>query len=276
MTATEQDFRVYVGDVVDLEVTITDGATPPAPINLTGYTAFTWTVKAFGFTDDIVADITKTLTNGITVTDAVNGILVINLLRIDTLEMAGDYYHELVAVDGSGNVAMVMNGKLRVDVYNPQPHNVSYMTIADADKYFLNRVNTAAWTGATDGLKLQALITATNKIDANYIKGRKTSPTQVLEFPRYPDTLVPRQIQIACCEEAIAIIEAYNATLAGASGNRLTLQQAGVKEFRLGDLSEVYDLNRTDKRQENLNQRFISNTAANMVRLWVGGSYAIC
>lgn len=89
----------------------------------------------------------------------------------------------------------------------------SYITIAFADSYFLDRA-VAAWTGA-DSVKQAALIKATDFIDARWGKkflGVKQFPTvQALQFPRTGkdndgnamDDLVPVAVQKACAEYAL-------------------------------------------------------------------------
>lgn len=60
----------------------------------------------------------------------------------------------------------------------------SYVTIAEADIYFLNRLDVAAWGEVDDDKKSQALITATALLDTLAWTGYAISESQLLAFPR--------------------------------------------------------------------------------------------
>jgi hypothetical protein len=60
----------------------------------------------------------------------------------------------------------------------------SYVTVAEADSYFGDRLDVAAWTSATATQKAQALITATRLLDELDWTGIAVSETQNLAFPR--------------------------------------------------------------------------------------------
>jgi len=68
----------------------------------------------------------------------------------------------------------------------------SYVDLADADIYFGDRLDVAAWTGATDALKEQALVTATSMLDEQRWVGIAVSATQPLAFPRIGTYFDPR------------------------------------------------------------------------------------
>ena len=68
-----------------------------------------------------------------------------------------------------------------------------YVTLAEAEAYFLNRLNSSVngdWTNdsagvaRTDDVKKAALITATLRIDEEMFLGSKSSTTQALKWPR--------------------------------------------------------------------------------------------
>lgn len=62
----------------------------------------------------------------------------------------------------------------------------SYLTLAEADAYFLDALHATAWTSATEGDRGKAIVSATRFIDAKFIfKGVKTDQAQALSFPRY-------------------------------------------------------------------------------------------
>ena len=84
-----------------------------------------------------------------------------------------------------------------------------YITIDDADTYFSERLRTSAWDNTSDsgGDKLKALLEATRMIDRLNFAGTKTSSTQENEFPRNDETTVPIDIQYACAEIAIKLLD---------------------------------------------------------------------
>lgn len=60
----------------------------------------------------------------------------------------------------------------------------SYATVAEADTYFNDRLDVAAWTNANATQKAQALVTATRLLDTLHWTGVAVSETQPLAFPR--------------------------------------------------------------------------------------------
>jgi len=60
----------------------------------------------------------------------------------------------------------------------------SYATLAEAELYFLDRIDVSAWTAADDTRKSQALITATGMLDLLSWSGGAVSESQPLAFPR--------------------------------------------------------------------------------------------
>ena len=70
----------------------------------------------------------------------------------------------------------------------------SYVTLAEAEAHFANRLNSSVngdWTNdaagvaRTDDVKKAALITATLRIDEEMFLGYKVTTTQALKWPRY-------------------------------------------------------------------------------------------
>jgi len=92
----------------------------------------------------------------------------------------------------------------------------SYLAVVDADAYFLDRLNTSAWDGASAGDKSASLIQATKAIEAMSFTGSRSESTQKLSFPRsgvYVDnilidsTKVPQDVKDAVCEYAILMLQ---------------------------------------------------------------------
>jgi len=69
----------------------------------------------------------------------------------------------------------------------------SYVDVAEADAYFDDRLDAAAWTDETDPLqKARALITATSMLDNLEWSGVAVSVDQTLAFPRNGSYFDPR------------------------------------------------------------------------------------
>jgi len=60
----------------------------------------------------------------------------------------------------------------------------SYVSLAEADSYFSDRLDVAAWEIASETQKQQSLITATNILDTLDWVGIISSESQLLAFPR--------------------------------------------------------------------------------------------
>ena len=137
---------------------------------------------------------------------------------------------------------------------------MSYVSLAEANEYFSNRLHADAWAEASDADKEKALTMATKAIDRQPMSGRKTVSSQPLAFPRYPDTEVPQAIKEACCEEALALLERGNS-------QRRKLQQEGVQSFALGNMSETY--------VASAGRGLLSQEAKELLRPWLLGGVFI-
>ena len=83
----------------------------------------------------------------------------------------------------------------------------TFATLAFAEEYFSARPYSEAWSSATSLQKEQALIFATMKINNFNFIGEKKEQNQALEFPRNFLPELPKEIQMAVCEEALAILD---------------------------------------------------------------------
>lgn len=68
----------------------------------------------------------------------------------------------------------------------------SYVTVEEADAYFEDRLDVAAWTAADEPTKAQALVTATSILDNLDWIGAAVSESQALAFPRVGQYFDPR------------------------------------------------------------------------------------
>jgi hypothetical protein len=97
----------------------------------------------------------------------------------------------------------------------------SYVTVETADLYFETRIDSATWFDASDEIKEQALVTATQIVDDHAWIGSAVSPLQALAWPRknalyydtrlgmdvsISETTVPDRVSIAVYEQALHLI----------------------------------------------------------------------
>jgi len=92
----------------------------------------------------------------------------------------------------------------------------SYLSVADADTYFSDRLNSTIWDNESDDNKSASLIQATKFIDTKQFLGNRYVDAQSLSFPRsglYVDSIlldedtVPQDIKDAVCEFAIYLLQ---------------------------------------------------------------------
>lgn len=124
----------------------------------------------------------------------------------------------------------------------------SYVTLDEANEYFVSRLGSDYWDTLEDEQKEKALITATKKIDRLPFIGYKQDPYQPLQFPRFyystgcyynglPIEDIPQQVKDAVCEEALTTLQyiennsedIYNGALSGS-----------YQSLKLGDASITY------------------------------------
>jgi hypothetical protein len=137
----------------------------------------------------------------------------------------------------------------------------SYVDVATADAYFVNRPAGSAWTAlSTSAAKEPFLIYATRILETRVQwDGLRTNTTQALDWPRtgvidpnYQDakingvgdlgyrlyqkvilnTVVPQDIQDACCEMALSLI---------VSDRSLDASSRGLKRAKVGSLEVEFD-----------------------------------
>ena len=86
----------------------------------------------------------------------------------------------------------------------------SYISVNDAQDYFDTRLNSEAWdehTVSGDNSQEKALAQATRIIDRLNSQGNNSDSEQANQFPRSGDSVVPEDIEIACCEIALALLD---------------------------------------------------------------------
>lgn len=108
----------------------------------------------------------------------------------------------------------------------------SYADPAFAESYFSERLDADAWDDASTTTQLKALKQATREMDVFEYAGFKTDAEQPNEFPREGDTDVPIEVQQACCEVAIALLEGQTLSKA--------FKKQGITSEGVGDASVSY------------------------------------
>ncbi len=116
MADTNQNFSLFKGNALTVEIIISDDANDP--INLTGFTV-NWSTSRLSprgcFSSTPVIEKCSGL-GSLIITDAVNGLVEFTLLGADTESLSpGNYSHQIVIIDGSGNSTTVTTGIMVLD-----------------------------------------------------------------------------------------------------------------------------------------------------------------
>ncbi|WEK53335.1 MAG: hypothetical protein P0Y55_12145 [Candidatus Cohnella colombiensis] len=108
-TVNYQNFEMFAGDSIQIEVAVTDKG---EAVYLTG-TTIKWALKRSVLKTANVA--LKTTASGIELTDPTDGKFQVTLNAIDTVSLKpGYYYHEAEITDASGNVSTIMTGTVAI------------------------------------------------------------------------------------------------------------------------------------------------------------------
>lgn len=124
------------------------------------------------------------------------------------------------------------------------PAGSSYVPVADADIYFADSFNNAAWMALTTAEKTVALAEATRWLEALCWNGEKCDPAQPMQWPRKIDaagccnavvcTTLPAALVQATSELALALHKDQTAVIGGGGTNN------AIKTATLGGLSVTY------------------------------------
>jgi hypothetical protein len=109
----------------------------------------------------------------------------------------------------------VMNGFQMSQSVEPETELVldSYGTLERANIYFDNRLRSRAWKKATIDDRKAAMAESTELIDRLNFSGKKAADIQVRQFPRGTDTVVPVDIEKACYEISLKLLEGFDPEL---------------------------------------------------------------
>jgi hypothetical protein len=156
----------------------------------------------------------------------------------------------------------------------------SYITVADADTYFDERIGSSAWTGEDADDKARALIQATRRIDQEKYQGTKVTEGQALKWPRFwatdddgeefAEDAIPVIVRQATCELALQY-------LTDDDSGTVPLLDTGLEQFdtaKVGSLDMSRDPSfKAGQLPANVRRllRPVLETASNTVRM--GTSY---
>ncbi len=88
-----------------------------------------------------------------------------------------------------------------------------YGSVEDGSNYFSRRLNSSPWDDASDTDKLKSLWEATRLIDCLNFKGSKADSSQILQFPRGEDEVIPADIRYATYEIAYRLLDGIDPDL---------------------------------------------------------------
>lgn len=83
----------------------------------------------------------------------------------------------------------------------------TYGTIEKADNYFAMMLEGQRWAFTERLKRIQAMVSATRRIERLNFKGAQAAAGQPLQFPRGTDTVVPVEIEQACYELALVLLK---------------------------------------------------------------------
>lgn len=109
--------EIYAGNYRKIQFTVVDGdAGDGSAKDLTGNSArFSMAKQKADGSYSRSAEVDKSTSGSeVTITDAANGVIEVELVEADTLTLKGTYHYELELVDGSGNTLVVSVGEVEV------------------------------------------------------------------------------------------------------------------------------------------------------------------
>lgn len=149
----------------------------------------------------------------------------------------------------------------------------TFISLADAETYFSERLNSDVWDAEDDEDKKKALIMATKRINKLPFIGEQEVETQPLAFPRYvsrstnpqistyylirdlKEITTPDDVKEATCEEALALLTYSNSV-------HYANQQMGIQSMSMGNESVSYNGSGADN-------KLLSQDAQTLVEKWI-------
>lgn len=161
----------------------------------------------------------------------------------------------------------------------------SYVTLAEANAYFVARLDCEQWTDSSDDDKRRALIMATRAIDALIFKYTRETTTQSLAFPRVGaptherhimyasngvTTIIPTDIKNAVYEQALQIL---TSGAGGGGGDLAELRKQGVKTQSIGDVTVQFSEGAKEIVSGPLQEEELSQGAMTILKTWIDRSW---
>lgn len=114
----------------------------------------------------------------------------------------------------------------------------SYVTVAEANSYFENRLHSESWDAASESVKAKALVTATKILDQYSWEGEAEDELQPLAFPRVGYYFEPRLNMIIDLRDVPnRVIEATYELALHLMDNDVQAASSSVKSLRVGPIS---------------------------------------
>ncbi|MEA2018493.1 MAG: DnaT-like ssDNA-binding protein [Campylobacterota bacterium] len=124
----------------------------------------------------------------------------------------------------------------------------SYVTLDEADTYFLSRANSSEWSNITDDeVKKSLLISATDRVSLEKFDGFLSNTSQALTFPRTDlplidgrdvDNIIPKTIKRAVYELAIHMVSV--------DISKPDLNDLPIEQLSVGSISLKYKIDKND------------------------------
>ncbi len=112
-----------------------------------------------------------------------------------------------------------------------------YVTDEEAQDYFDGRMDTESWDSADTSARLKARTSATRMINQLNFIGEKADEDQENAFPRDDDITVPTDIQYACCELTLSLLDGIRP--------EKEIEALLVNRTSIGNVSTSYDRENT-------------------------------
>jgi hypothetical protein len=110
-----------------------------------------------------------------------------------------------------------------------------YGSLVGANSYFTKRLNSQLWEASIINDRESALVMATRAIDGLNYAGDKADSDQVLQFPRGDDTAIPVEIEYACYELALKLLDGADLEQESQTVGVMSESYSGVRTTYDGD-----------------------------------------
>lgn len=112
MTEVNQNFVLFVGDDKVIRCTVYDGLVADGEVKNIAGASIVWGMYVAAGSG---TTLTKSTSDGITITDGPNGVFEVALGHDDTVDLAAGWYaHEAEVTDSDGSISTVFTGTIEV------------------------------------------------------------------------------------------------------------------------------------------------------------------